>query len=164
MQHETFCERFVRATSQRSDKLAMMLLRPDGAETTTFGTMLSQVRSLAYRLGLEGIALGDRVAIIGENHPNWAIAYLGIMYRGAVVVPLDPSVPAEALSNFLENSDTKLAFVSQPNLEKFSAVCQQVGRHIRTVNLQPLDYSDSHPDLAEWSQTQIGRASCRERV
>ena len=53
--------------------------------------MLAQIRSIAYRLGQEQIAFGDRVAIIGENHPNWAIAYLGILYRGAVVMPLDPA-------------------------------------------------------------------------
>ena len=61
------------------------------AETVTFGSMLAQIRSIAYRLGQEQIAFGDRVAIIGENHPNWAIAYLGILYRGAVATPLDPA-------------------------------------------------------------------------
>ena len=153
MQPETFCERLVRATTQRPDKVAMTLLGSNGAETTTFGSMLSQIRSLAYRLGVEGIAFGDRVAIIGENHPNWAIAYLGTMYRGAVVVPLDPSAPVEALANFLENSETKLTFVSQTNLEKFGAVCEQLGRHIRAVKLQPVNASDGLPDLVEWSQT-----------
>jgi long-chain acyl-CoA synthetase len=153
MQPGTFCERLVRAATQRPDKVAMMLLGSNGADTTTFGSMLSQIRSLAYRLGVEGIAFGDRVAIIGENHPNWAIAYLGTMYRGAVVVPLDPSAPAEALANFLENSETKLTFVSQTNLEKFGAVCEQLGRHIRAVKLQPVNGSDGLPDLVEWSQT-----------
>ena len=63
----------------------MTLIGPDGAETTTFGEMLSQIRGVAYRLAQEQIAFGDRVALIGENHPHWAIAYLGILYRGAVV-------------------------------------------------------------------------------
>src|SRR2546426_11690277 len=136
MQPETFCERLVRAATQRPDKVAMMLLGPNAAETTTFSSMLSQMRSLAYRLGVEGIAFGDRVAIIGENHPNWAIAYLGTMYRGAVVVPLDPSAPVDALANFLENSEAKLAFVSQTNLQKFDAVCEHLGRRIKAVKLQ----------------------------
>ena len=153
MQPKTFCERLVRAATQRPDKVAMMLLGPRGAETTTFSSMLSQIRSLAYRLGVEGIAFGDRVAIIGENHPNWAIAYLGTMYRGAVIVPLDPSAPVEALAAFLENSETKLTFVSQTNLEKFGAVCEQLGRRIRVVKLQPVNGSDGLPDLVAWSQT-----------
>ena len=32
--------------------------------------MLAQIRSIAYRLSQEQIAFGDRVALIGENHPN----------------------------------------------------------------------------------------------
>ena len=64
--------------------------------------MLAQIRSIAYRLTQEEIAFGDRVALIGENHPNWAIAYLGIIYRGAVVTPMDPAATTQALSAFLK--------------------------------------------------------------
>src|SRR6267142_177204 len=137
MQQPTFCQRLTDAAKQRPDQVAMTLLRPGGAETTTFGSMLSQIRSLAYRLALEQIGFGDRVAIIGENHPNWAIAYLGIMYRGAVVVPLDPSATAETLANFLKDSETKLAFVSEASLEKFRAISESLGSPIRVISLQP---------------------------
>jgi hypothetical protein len=53
--------------------------------------MLDRIRSIAWRLEQEGIGCGDRVALMGENHPHWAMIYLGILYRGAVVVPLDPA-------------------------------------------------------------------------
>ena len=89
--NETFCQRVVAAAGIRSDKVAMMVIGPDGTESITFGSMLAQIRSIAYRLSQEKIAFGDRVALIGENHPNWAIAYLGIIYRGAVVTPMDPA-------------------------------------------------------------------------
>jgi len=97
---QNFCQRVVAAAIIRPDKVAMTML---GATTEhiTFGTMIEQVRSVAYRLIQEGVAFGDRVAIIGENHPNWAIAYLGILYRGAVVTPLDPAATAGTLSSRL---------------------------------------------------------------
>jgi acyl-CoA synthetase (AMP-forming)/AMP-acid ligase II len=88
---QTFCQRVVEAASIRPGNVAMLLIESKAAETITFGSMLAQVRSIAYRLGQEQIAFGDRIAIIGENHPNWAIAYLGILYRGAVATPLDPA-------------------------------------------------------------------------
>jgi long-chain acyl-CoA synthetase len=130
------------------------LLAPDGAETTTFGSMLSQIRSLAYRLGLEGIAFGDRVAIIGENHPNWAIAYLGIMYRGAIAVPLDPSATTETLVTFLENSEAKLAFVSPSSATKFLEICEELGHPLRALCLWPSPTSNGLPSFCEWAQTQ----------
>jgi len=78
---QSFCQRVVEAASIRPDKVAMMVINGKESETITFGSLLAQIRSIAYRLTWERIAFGDRVAIIGENHPNWAIAYLGILDR-----------------------------------------------------------------------------------
>jgi long-chain acyl-CoA synthetase len=150
---ETFCQRLIDAAEQRPDQVAMTLLGPVTPETTTFGSMLSQIRSLAYRLSLEQIEFGDRVAIIGENHPTWAIAYLGIIYRGAVVVPLDPSATVEALARFLDDSETKLAFVAPPSLEKFRAVTESLGYDIRAITLQPDSTSNGAESFSAWTQT-----------
>jgi long-chain acyl-CoA synthetase len=153
MQQPTFCQRLIDAANQRPTQVAMMLLGAGRSETTTFGSMLSQIRSLAYRLSLEQIAFGDRVAISGENHPNWAIAYLGIMYRGAVVVPLDPSATAETLAAFLRDSETKLAFVSEASLEKFRAVSESLDHPIRVISLQPPATANGAASLSSWTQT-----------
>lgn len=152
---ETFCQRVVAAASIRPDKVAMMLIEPEGAKATTFGSMLAQVRSLAYRLGQEGIAFGERIAIIGENHPNWAIAYLGIIYRGAVVVPLDPAATAGALAAYLKDSETRLAFVSPASLEKFRAACDWLGRSIPAVALRPLEEPDGLACFDDWVKTHV---------
>jgi acyl-coenzyme A synthetase/AMP-(fatty) acid ligase len=80
----SFCQKLIEAADARPDKVAMSMFGPDGSETTTFGEMLTEARSLAYRLGQERIEFGDRVALIGENHPHWATAYLGVIYHGAV--------------------------------------------------------------------------------
>ena len=101
---ETFCQRVVAAASIRPDKVAMTVSEADGEETVTFGSMLAQLRSIAYRLTKEGIDFGDRVALIGENHPNWAIAYLGTIYRGAADV-IEP-VFAESATATLHEGDS----------------------------------------------------------
>ena len=62
---ETFCQRVVAAASVRPDKVAMTVIEADGQETVTFGSMLAQLRSIAYRLTQAGIRFGDRVARIG---------------------------------------------------------------------------------------------------
>lgn len=133
----TLRERFVATASLRTNKVAMTMLNATGSVDTTFGSMLEQVRSLAYRLSREGVDFGDRVAIIGENHPNWAIAYLGILFRGAVATPLDPAATLSTLATFLADSETKLAFVSPTALDKFRDACEHLGRYIPAVLLQP---------------------------
>jgi long-chain acyl-CoA synthetase len=131
----------------------MMVIDGKESETITFGSMLDQIRSIAYRLTQEKIAFGDRVAILGENHPNWAIAYLGILYRGAVVTPLDPAATVQALASFLGNSETKLAFVSPASLTKFQAACEQLGHSIPAVALRPQSPPDGLPEFEDWSRT-----------
>lgn len=154
---QTFCQRVVEAASIRLDNVAMVLIESKAAETITFDSMLAQVRSIAYRLSKEQIAFGDRVAIIGENHPNWAIAYLGILYRGAVVTPLDPAATTTTLATFLKDSETKLAFVSPASLEKFYAACERIGESIPAVALANLAKQNGPASFADWAQTPTPR-------
>ena len=72
----TFCERLVASCEKNSDKAAMRIVGIDD-ETYTFEQLLTRIRSVAYRLEQEGVEFGDRVIVMGENHPSWAIAYLG---------------------------------------------------------------------------------------
>jgi long-chain acyl-CoA synthetase len=156
-QTETFCQRLVEAAGIRPDKVAMMVIGPDGKETVTFGSMLAQIRSIAYRLIQEKIHFGDRVALIGENDPNWAIAYLGILYRGAVVTPLDPTATTQALGEFLKGSEAKLAFVSPASLGKFRTACEHAGRSIPVVALHALTEPDGVGRFEEWIETPAPR-------
>ncbi|HKX84639.1 MAG TPA: AMP-binding protein, partial [Pyrinomonadaceae bacterium] len=116
----------------RPDKVAMRIVGDD-TQTYTFGETLNAVRSIAYRMGEGKIEFGDRVALIGENHPCWAIAYLSVLYHGAVCVPLDPHGEIETITNFLENSEAKLAFIGSDLIEKFGLIEEKLGRHIPAV-------------------------------
>jgi long-chain acyl-CoA synthetase len=155
LQEETFCERVVASAIAHHDNVAMTLIEPHGKESTTFGSMLAQMRGIAYRLSKEGVAFGDRVALIGENHPNWAIAYLGILYRGAVVTPLDPAATTQALGIFLKSSEAKLAFVSPASLDKFHSACELSGTNIPAVALRPITHTNGLSDFADWAETPV---------
>ncbi len=151
---QTFCKSLIQTAEQRAENTAMTLLGPHGPEHTTFGSMLSQIRSIAHRLSCEGIKFGDRVAIIGENHPNWAMAYLGILYRGAIAVPLDPAATVETLAVFIQNSEARLAFVSPASFEKYHQVCEYLGSSIRAVSLLPANNANGFGSFAEWARTE----------
>ena len=149
----SFCQRVVDAASIRTDKVAMMVIEAERKQTITFGAMLAQIRSIAYRLSQERVDFGDRVALIGDNHPNWAVAYLGILYRGAVVTPIDPAATTQALANFLKGSESKLAFVSPASLDKFRAACEQIGSNIPAVVLSTPTQPDGLVRFEDWAET-----------
>ena len=128
----SFCQRLIESFESRKDKTAMRIVGVDD-KVYTFGETLTRVRSVAYRMREERIEFGDRVALIGENHPNWAIAYLATLYHGAVCVPMDPHGEIETLTNFIDNSEAKLAFIGPEMVEKFGQIQERLGRSIKTV-------------------------------
>ena len=132
---DSFCQLIINAAESHADKLAMRIIGVEGTEYT-FAEMLDAIRSIAFRLEQEGIAFGDRVALIGENHPRWAIAYLGILFRGAVCVPIDPHGEIETIINFFENSEAKMAFVGEDFIKIFPQLEERTGKKIPAVVLQ----------------------------
>ena len=54
-----------------------------------------------------GIERGDRVAILSENRPEWAILDLATLAAGAVSVPVYPTLPASQVAHILSDSGAK---------------------------------------------------------
>jgi long-chain acyl-CoA synthetase len=131
-EERSFLSQLVTACETRGDARAMSIVGSDDA-SYTFAQFLRAIRSVAWRLRSEGVEFGDRVAVIGENHPSWAIAYLGILYHGAVAVPLDPHGEVETLTNFLENSQARLAFLSPDQIEQFSKINEKLTTTIKGI-------------------------------
>jgi long-chain acyl-CoA synthetase len=75
-------------------------------------TVLERVRRVALGLRDLGLAPGDRVAILCENRPEWAIADYGCLTARLVSVPLYPTLPAEQLPHIVNDSGTAAVFVS----------------------------------------------------
>ena len=131
----------------------MKIVGVEGTEYT-YGEMLSQVRSIAFRLEKEGIEFGDRVALVGENHPRWAIAYFGILFRGAVCVPIDPHGEIETITNFFENAEIKLAFIGEDFIKHFREVEEHLGHKIPAVVLQDVELTNGFQPFNNWAKTQ----------
>ena len=59
------------------------------------------------------------MALTGKNSPEWVIAYLAILFSGAVVVPLDYQLGVEELSALLRFAGAKLLFVDEEKYDGF---------------------------------------------
>src|SRR5512146_2659545 len=70
------------------------------------------VRALSLGLNQLGIQPGDRVAILSENRPEWAMADYAIVCGGSWSVPLYPTLPAGQIAPLLSDSGARAIFVS----------------------------------------------------
>lgn len=59
-----------------------------------------------------GIVKGDKIALIGKNSAEWAIAFIAIVSYGAVVVPILPDFTPKDVHHIVTHSEAKLFFVS----------------------------------------------------
>ena len=71
------------------------------------------VTKVARHLLREGVGKGDRVAVLGHNHPDTVLQYFACWYLGATVVPLNAGEDDARLRYILENSGAELLFVRE---------------------------------------------------
>lgn len=81
-------------------------------EAMTYATLNAKVQEMVALLKARNITKGDKVALLSENMPNWAIAYFSVTYIGAVIVPILPDFHAADVHNILKHSEVKAVFVS----------------------------------------------------
>ena len=80
------------------------------------------VRALSLGLNGLGIQPGERVAILSENRPEWAMADYAILCAGAWSVPIYPTLPAGQIAPLLADSAARAIFVS--SLEQLGKILQ----------------------------------------
>ena len=151
--NNSFCGQFAATAEAKADKLAMKTIGVEGSEYT-YRQMLDEIRSIAFRLEKEGIEFGDRVALIAENHPRWAICYFGVLFRGAVCVPIDPHGEIETITNFFENSEAKMAFIGEEFKEEFQKIEENLGKKVPAIVLQDNQNTNGFQNFSDWAQTE----------
>src|SRR5580658_7394300 len=111
------------AVVERNARAAM--LTRQGLEWLSVSSreLYRDVLGVANALDGWGIAKGDRVAILSENRPEWAVADFAVMSLGAVVVPLYPTLTPGQMVHMISDSGARAIFVSTPEqLRKIAAI------------------------------------------
>lgn len=74
--------------------------------------VLAAVEELSLGLAALGVEPGDRVAIFAENRLEWALADYAILTAAAANVPVYSTLPPNQVAFILENSGSRVVFVS----------------------------------------------------
>ena len=69
-----------------------------------------------------GVKPGDRVLLMSENRPEWAMAYFGILKTGAAAAPLDQSLSAQEVRNCAQAARAKILLASPRVAERLGPI------------------------------------------
>ncbi|WP_343219557.1 AMP-binding protein [Pseudodesulfovibrio sp. JC047] len=89
-----------------------------GGEPMTYAQLGQNVFDLQTLFRHIGIKPGDKVAIIGENMPNWAVTYFSITTMGAIAVPILQEFHPSAVHHILRHSEATMVIASRRYLHK----------------------------------------------
>ena len=89
------------------DRLALV------CETTrlTWAAFDAGINRVANLLLSQGMAKGDRIAILAPNSADYALLFMGILRAGGCVTPLSPMAAPEALQKMLADCAARMIFV-----------------------------------------------------
>ncbi len=133
---ETLTQLFFGAVERFSSKRAALRYRSDGTwHDITHQELARKVKHAALGLRELGLLPADRVAILAENCPEWAIADYACLTARCADVPVYPTLPANQAAYVLRDSGVAAIFVAdREQYEKVVSVRDDLPdlRHIIT--------------------------------
>lgn len=124
----TLISMFEAAVQQYGNKPALAH-KPKGGtyQDISYTEFDASVAAFSKGLNALGVEKNDRVAILSENRPEWAITDFGSLKVGAVTVPMFSTLTAAQVGYILKDSGAKIICVStEKQLEKVSAIRDEV--------------------------------------
>jgi long-chain acyl-CoA synthetase len=136
---------FFEESAEKYDSNVYMWEKPqDKYEGTTYGETKKQVYEFAAGLINLGIKKGDRLSLISEGRNSWVIGELGILYAGAVNVPLSVKLTPAEIKFRINHSESRMVLTSSIQAQKLKTVindCKTIEKIIHFDTQE--EYSDT---------------------
>lgn len=105
---DTIPEAVIAVARRVPERVAMQIKQGAVDRQCTYEQLVDQAEGFAAALLRHDLRRGDRVAIVAENRPEWAIAYLGIVATGGTVVSLEIQLNIGDFAKLLARSGARV--------------------------------------------------------
>ncbi|HJU12396.1 MAG TPA: AMP-binding protein, partial [Candidatus Binataceae bacterium] len=139
LRHKTLVELLERAAEKFSSRVALEARSPSGQRTSlSYRELRDGARRAALMLSSRGVNPGDRVLLVGENSPDWVLAYFAIVYAGAVVVPLDHLISVDELASICRIAEPRALLASSSCAERLRGAFHEAWPELLDLELGEL--------------------------
>ncbi len=139
----------------------------DKYEGTTYQEVKHQVQEFGAGLKQLGIEKGDRISLISEGRNSWVVSELGVLYTGAVNVPLSVKLNPEEIKFRLNHSGAKMVITSSgqaPKVNEIISYCPGVKKIIYLDTREEYSANEIHFNEVrkigrEWLENPVNRSA-----
>ncbi|MCI0352891.1 MAG: benzoate-CoA ligase family protein [Acidobacteriales bacterium] len=103
------------------------------AERVTYQQLFERVNRAGNVLKKHGIRREDRVALLLLDTPDFAYSFFGAIKIGAVPIPINTLLKPQEYRYILNDSQARIAIVSEPLLQKLDAIPRDELPHLEEV-------------------------------
>lgn len=140
--HDTLASLVDQMAERHEHALAFGRLEEDGIARQTFLDVKGRADATAARLAALGVKKGDRVVVSGHNHPDWPIAFFGIVRAGAAAVPIDPALDPAQLANVVRESEARVVLWDAKVEEACATEVEKLGKELVVRRLSDMTAAD----------------------
>lgn len=113
LKNVTILELLVAINRRFSNIPALQIKEGEGFRSISYIELGRRTSDTSYHLKKLGIQKEDRVAILAESRPEWAIAFFGIVSCAGITVPMDIKLSDAEIEFILNDSGAKCIFISK---------------------------------------------------
>jgi long-chain acyl-CoA synthetase len=117
--------------AEQPDKV--FLVASDPNLTLTYSQLRDSCNQFGQQYMRMGLGKGDKVSFMMGNGYQTTKIFLGTMYSGLVIAPINLQAQPSQLIHVLEHSDTKLVFVTEFQRERLMEALEGITRNIEVI-------------------------------
>jgi long-chain acyl-CoA synthetase len=124
--YQSITDVFLGAVRAHAELLFLQTRAERGFIRYTYEAALDCIRRIAEYLRSKGFSPNERAAVVGGNCPEWIFSYLGILWAGGVVVPLDARATAAEWAHLMNHSECRFLFAA-------SELCSDIAKQEEVI-------------------------------
>lgn len=111
------------------------MIAPEPNLVLSYGQLKEDAIRIGKYLAWMGLKKGDKVSFMLANGYQTTEIFLGTMYAGFVVAPLNLMAQPSQLVYVLDHSDTQVVFYTEEQRERLESAAAKVSREIRLIKI-----------------------------
>jgi long-chain acyl-CoA synthetase len=149
---------FLKSTQKCADKIALQSKKAGRWTPITYSGLRTEVEIIAGGLASLGLLPGEgKLAIVGDNRPEWAISYLAAACTGIISVPIDRDLRETEVYNILLHSGAQALIGDARHIDIILALWRRLPALQAIVNMDAVHPVEGILSFSELRERGKGR-------